>query len=198
MRVTISKVRRLSAIVVIAAFLFAATLIAAMRLEHADAEIGFTDFNGVGFSDLAIGIPNEAFCIGDFVTEDGAVSVIYGSSGGLSATAALADQIHSQSNTLKGSSCEVFSDDELGSALASGDFNNDGRDDLAIGVPGEGLYDFDDESIDAAGSVNVIYGSTSGLSASAGPGTQVWNRHTPSIEGNIAAEDSFGFVLATG
>jgi len=156
------------------------------------------DFNNDGFSDLAIGIPSEAFCIGDFVTEDGAVSVIYGSSGGLSATAALADQIHSQSGTLKGLSCEILSSDQLGSALAVGDFNNDERDDLAVGVPGEGLFDFDDESVDAAGSVNVIYGSSSGLQVSAGPGTQVWNRHTPSVEGNIAVEDAFGFALATG
>ena len=43
--------------------------------------------------------------------------------------------------------------DKFGSSLASGDFNGDNSDDLAVGVPGEGLG-----NISSAGAVNVIYG----------------------------------------
>ena len=41
--------------------------------------------------------------------------------------------------------------------LAAGDFNNDGRDDLAIGSPGEDIGNLAD-----AGAVSVIYGTGPG------------------------------------
>ena len=43
----------------------------------------FSDFNGDGFPDLAIGVPNED---GGAVSNAGAVNVLYGSAGGLQAT----------------------------------------------------------------------------------------------------------------
>ncbi|MGI0016845.1 MAG: integrin alpha, partial [Nitrososphaera sp.] len=46
----------------------------------------------------------------------------------------------------------------ISSGVISGDFNNDGRDDLAIGVPNE---DVGNTNIANAGAVNVIYGSAS-------------------------------------
>src|SRR5438132_2652105 len=52
-----------------------------------------SDFNGDGYADLAIGVPNED--IGTKV-DAGLVNVIYGSALGLSATAGRADQIFSQ------------------------------------------------------------------------------------------------------
>jgi len=48
--------------------------------------------------------------------------------------------------------------DEFGAALAVGDFNADGFDDLAIGSPGEGVG-----AASGAGSIGVIYGSVNGL-----------------------------------
>jgi len=57
--------------------------------------------------------------------------------------------------------------DLFGAALASGDFNGNGYDDLAIGVPYE-----DVDSATDAGTVTVLYGSSSGLRAG---GSQEWH-----------------------
>ncbi len=56
--------------------------------------------------------------------------------------------------------------DNFGDALAAGDFNNDGFEDLAIGVARE-----DVGGEENAGAVNVIYGGPEGL---APPGNQIW------------------------
>jgi hypothetical protein len=51
--------------------------------------------------------------------------------------------------------------DYFGHSLAADDFNSDGRDDLAIGVPGVVV---DGVNLAMAGEVDIIYGSTAGLS----------------------------------
>jgi hypothetical protein len=63
----------------------------------------------------------------------------------------------------------------FGTALAIGDFNGDGIDDLAIGVPGE-----DVDGISNAGAVNVLYGSAGGLRS---VDDQLWQQGTAGIAG---------------
>jgi FG-GAP repeat len=133
------------------------------------------DFNDDGRQDVAVGIPDENL---GARADAGAVSVIYGSTGA-PARAQLFDQ---NSAGLPG---VAERGDEFGLALASGDFNNDPFDDLAIGVPGEN---------GAAGAVNVIYGSPAGLAAAAGPGAQVRLQGGPF--GAPEAGDRFGAALA--
>ena len=72
-----------------------------------------------------------------------------------------------------------------------GDFNGDGFDDLAIGVPGETLG-----SISAAGAVEVIYGSSSGLSATLAHADQLWTQDSTNIDNQAEQSDFFGFGLA--
>lgn len=147
--------------------------------EDADAfgaALAVADFNGDGYDDLAAGVPGE--------DDEGAVAVIYGGSGGLSASAVVADQRWDQDVADVEGTAEVA--DDFGVALAAGDFDGDGYGDLAIGVPGE---DAD------AGSVNVIYGSTVGLAAD---GDQVWNQDSSGIEGSAESGDRFGALLAVG
>jgi len=72
-----------------------------------------------------------------------------------------------------------------------GDFNGDGFDDLAIGVPGETLG-----SISAAGAVEVIYGSSSGLSATSPHADQFWTQDSTNIDNQAEQSDFFGFGLA--
>ena len=66
----------------------------------------------------------------------------------------------------------------------AGDFNGDGHDDLAVGVPFESLG-----VVDLAGAVNVIHGSASRLSAD---GNQLWHQDSPGIADAAEGGDLFG------
>ena len=100
------------------------------------------DFNGDGIADLAVGVPFEDQ---NGVGGVGGVNVIYGSADGLTSSG---DQFLDA--TTFGLPYEAG--DHFGWALASGDFNGDGKSDLAIGVPDAG-----------AGRVLLIDGSETGL-----------------------------------
>ncbi|MEM0030565.1 MAG: FG-GAP repeat protein, partial [Candidatus Nitrosocaldus sp.] len=72
------------------------------------------------------------------------------------------------------------------------DFNGDGYEDIAIGVPFEEFGTLTD-----AGIINVLYGSASGLQASA-PADQTWSQDTSSVK-NVAEDfDYFSLSLAAG
>ena len=143
------------------------------------------DFNADGKDDLAIGAPGEI--LGTIIMA-GAVEVIYGSSTGLSATSAHADQFWTQDSTNIDDIAE-FSD-QFGFSLAAGDFNADGKDDLAIGAPFENIG-----SILDAGGTEVIYGSSSGLSATLAHADQFWSQDSTDIGGSAEPTDQFGGSL---
>ena len=140
------------------------------------------DFNGDNKDDLAVGVYLED--IGS-ISNAGAVNLLYGSNSGLTATD---NQLWSQDSPGIGGGSEAG--DLFGNSLAVGDFNNDGFDDLAVGVPGEDIG-----SIFNAGAVNVLYGSASGLTAT---GDQIWFQDSPGIRGTSEAGDSFGSSLTAG
>jgi hypothetical protein len=132
------------------------------------------DFNNDGADDLAVGVPGED--VGGAV-DAGAVNVLYGSGGGLTGTG-------SQQFTQPVSAVEPG--DQFGTALASGDFNNDGFADLAVGAPFE-----DVGSIPTAGAVSVLYGSANGLTTT---GARTFTQVGSAAEVN----DEFGLALAAG
>jgi hypothetical protein len=138
------------------------------------------DFNNDGFADLAIGIPGEDLAT---ITDAGAVTVLYGSASGLSASGS---QFFSQDTPRLLGAAEA--NDGFGAALGVGDFNNDSFADLAIGVPPEGVG-----SAAQAGAVNVVYGSAGGLTAT---GNQQW-RQDSGIGGVAEVGDRFGFALTS-
>jgi hypothetical protein len=145
------------------------------------------DFDNDGFDDLAIAAPNEDV---DGVTDAGAVHVIYGTPTGLTKTGS---NYFNQNSSNIDDSCEF--NDKFGLQLAVGSFNNDGFDDLVVGVPYENSGS--PEVVDA-GQVQVIYGSASGLSPTAAVADQVWHQNTANIEESVEQGDVFGWRLATG
>src|SRR4029077_9471581 len=84
---------------------------------------------------------------------------------------------------------QAESSDQFGFSLASGDFDGDGFDDLAIGVP---LEDIGQPVISNVGMVAVIYGSATGLSQR----NQIWTQNTPGIQGEAESGDEFSWSLA--
>ena len=150
-------------------------------LESRGAAHEVGDFNGDGFSDLAIGIFQHD--VGR-VNQAGAVYVFSGSPEGL-------DPSHRQvwTQATPGIAGEPEDIDYFGAALAAGDFDGSGHDDLAIGVQYESV-----NGVSEAGSVQVIPGSSSGLTAI---GSQVLTQASPGVPGRLGG-NVFGSALAAG
>ena len=145
------------------------------------ASLASGNFDGDAFTDLAIGVPEEDL---GGVLDAGAVVVMKGSAQGPRPTGSL--WLHQNETGVEG---EAAAFEQFGWALAAGDFNNDGRDDLAVGIP------FEAGSALAAGSVQVFYGSTGGLNVA---GDEIWNQDTPELAGTAGAGDLFGYSLVAG
>jgi FG-GAP repeat len=154
------------------------------------------DFNGDSFDDLAVGVPREG--VGS-AQSAGLVNVIYGSpdatcsgsGGALKSSAGPGAQAFSQAAAGVPGVPELG--DGFGSALAVGDFNRDGVDDLAIGAPGEAIG-----SRGAAGLVVVLYGDDGGPSAAGltGSGSQAFSQASAGVPGVPELGDGFGSALA--
>lgn len=167
---------------------------AAERSDHFGAALAAGDFDGDGFGDLAVGVPDEGLeGVQDVGTIDrvGAIGVFYGSPAGLTANGD--QQWHQDSPGVLGA---AERNDHFGSALAAGDFNGDGLADLAIGAPDEGLEGVQGVgTIERVGAVSVFYGSTRGLSAT---GNQQWHQDSPEVLGAAERDDRFGSALGAG
>jgi hypothetical protein len=146
------------------------------------------DYNGDNNIDLAVGVRDEDIGL---VEDAGAVHIIYGSTDGLS-SAVLPVQILTQNSGIQ----DVAEDfDGFGRSLSSGDYNNDTRDDLAIGVPLEGIAD---NTISDVGKVHVIYGSSLGLSATSPIADQLWMQGDNGIDEVAEKNENFGWSLSSG
>ncbi len=132
------------------------------------------NFNGDAYDDLAVGAPNMDYLA---TVDCGAVFVYHGGPQGLSSTPAI---VLYQAAV----NAAIEADDLFGWSLAAADFDQDGRDDLAIGSLGENSE---------AGAVSWIKGSATGLVPGSG-GT--WAQNELGLPS--AANDWFGYAVATG
>ncbi len=137
------------------------------------------DFDGNGRAEIAVGAP------ADTVLKNGQGSVTV-----LDVRRRRATVLTQDSPGISGLA-EVW--DFFGTALATGDFDADGHDDLAIGVPGEGLSDNQRAMDYGDGVVHVVYGSGSGLRTAA---SEAWSQR--SLKGEPRYFDRFGAALAAG
>jgi hypothetical protein len=140
------------------------------------------DFDTDGVADLAISAPFES--IGS-IRVAGAVNVLYGTPTGLTGSGS---QTFTQNSPGVGSTAEVG--DLFGFALAAADFDHDRFADLAVGVQFESVG-----TLDAAGAVNVLYGTAAGLT---GSGSQLFTQNSSGVGDTAEVGDLFGSALGAG
>ncbi|MEM7082845.1 MAG: dockerin type I domain-containing protein [Pseudomonadota bacterium] len=143
------------------------------------------DFNNDGYADAVFGLPEENFEDGFNRYDAGMIVVVYGSSSGL--TSSGSESFHQDTPNVRGG---TESGDLFGSSFAVGDFDNDGFDDLAVGVPGEDIED----SPEGAGMVQVFYGNNGGVSTE----DDVWHQGNTGNGSVHEFNDEFGTSLAAG
>ena len=155
-------------------------------LDQFGSTLASGDFDGDRYSDLAIGVSDEGTAAGSRV---GVVHVLYGGPRGLTTDG---DQLWSQEKEgVAGDGAEP--QDIFGRTLEVGDFNADGRDDLAVAVT---LEDVASGANDNDGGVHVIDGSPDGLTTR---GDQFLSQATAGVPGDGAqAGDVFGTALTAG
>ncbi len=142
----------------------------------------WADFNGDGFSDVAVGSCCEDL---DGVVDAGALNVIYGSEDGLTAEGS---GFITQDTPGVADSAEEG--DNFSWWLSSADFNGDGYWDLAAGAGAE-----DVDGVVDAGAVHVLYGSADGLT---GEDSDYFTENTPGISDEAEEADCFGCTTGGG
>ena len=152
----------------------------AMRDDNFGTSLTSGDYDGDGYDDLAVGTREELSYYEPYV---GSVHVIPGSSSGLTSTGSVFLR-QDVGGVVAGTPDDA---DFFGWAVTSGDWNDDGLDDLAVGAMGD-----DDGGAPGAGVVNVFYGSTTGPSTT---GDRLFSQNTPGIEDAAEDYDYFGASL---
>jgi len=115
------------------------------------SELVAADFNDDGFTDLAVGVPGK-MVLG--LDNAGSVVVLFGSASGLVTSGSL-----TLSQATPGISGAPEAGDGFGGGLAAADFDDDGANNLAIGVPGEDYTVF--STYTDGGLVHILSGDPS-------------------------------------
>jgi hypothetical protein len=159
---------------------------AAERYDEFGLAVAVGRFDDDPYEDLAVGVHLESRTRGS----QGAVNVLYGAADGLTS---LGSQLWHRG--VPGVRGRPKGSDRFGHSLAAGDWNADGRSDLAVAVP-QGPY------TPGGGAVNVLYGSSTGLTAA---GDQLWRQDSRGIKNAtecVPSEDNwcdmFGWAVGAG
>jgi hypothetical protein len=155
--------------------------LAGERAANFAAALAAGDFDGDGLDDLAVGASRST--AGDVA--GGAFGVLYGGSTGL-------DRTRTQwiTQDTPGVPSGPGTVDQFGHSLAAADFTGDGRDDLAVGSPGERIG-----TVRNTGAVTVLAGSAAGLDPTTG---RMWHQNSAGVPGANENNDRFGATLAAG
>lgn len=137
-------------------------------------------FNDGPLGDLAIGAPGKTV---GAAPSAGAVWVLRGTTQGLNRLGYVRLVPHPTHALAAG--------DRFGASLAAGDINRDGRDELAVGVPGRSRM-VAGRRLFGVGQVDLYYGSASGIVANSVAYLD------QSLTGELEQSDTFGSTLALG
>ncbi len=140
------------------------------------ASLAWGNFNDDQYDDLVVGVPGTDV---DGATAAGGYHVFMGGTTGVSLTG---DVLFTRATT----GGAAGANDRLGGAIASGDFDADGYDDLAVSASGDTAH--------AGGSIDILYGSATGLGTA---GQQLIDASTAGLPA-MDAGDGLGFALAVG
>jgi hypothetical protein len=150
------------------------------------AALAAGDFNADGKVDLAVGAKGtDDVTSGDdtpAVDDGGAVAIYPGTTTGPTGTGAR--WIYQNTTDVPG---DAETQDGFGWSLAAGDFDGDGRSDLAVGSPRETI-----SGVKASGGVIVLRGGSSGLT---GTNAQWWDQNVAGVPGTPELGDRFGETL---
>jgi len=151
--------------------------------DELGASLAVGDFDNDGYADLAIGADHED--VGS-VQDSGAVLIAYGSSTGITGARDRLVTRNDDGLTVPPTIVELY-----GATLASGDFNEDGYDDLAIGAPRARCPN----GTDSSGAVIMMLGSASGI---VNTGTRQFRPGVLGVQGSCTDNITFGHTLAAG
>ncbi|MGW9134500.1 integrin-like protein [Streptomyces sp. NPDC055681] len=155
------------------------------------------DFDGDGHDDLALGECREIAdenvddpCGPEEIAKGGGIHVHYGNA----TPGSFGFRRQTLNQDTVGVAGVAEADDRFGAALAVADINNDGRDDLIAGAPGEAIG-----TRSGAGAATLLFGGPTGLVDAWGEGHSVgFQQDTPRVPGVAEAADAFGAAVATG
>ena len=152
--------------------------------EYFGRSLSSGDTDGDGYEDLVIGVPGDTGALSSrgYV---GALNVLRGSSSGLSV---LNNKIVYQAQDERNAPTTVY--ENMGSSVTAGDFNGDGRSDVATGLPYETV-----NTKFYAGAVQIFYGQNTGIEEY---GNQLFHQDTSGVEDEVDIGDRFGQSVASG
>lgn len=152
--------------------------------DHFGASLAVGRFDANDLDDLAIGVPGETT---NGQVGSGMIYVVYQGIAGL-----MDDNEEVFYRGFNGLTGVPGAGEQLGHALAAGDFDGDGIDDLAVGIPGASCAGFAN-----SGSVMVLRGrdDLDGLDAA---GVSYWSQAQAGVADDCETGDRFGSALATG